>query len=246
MVNIYLCDDNPQDVEQYASLIRECAEKHKIETALSTFYSGEALIFHLHDTPHRADVIYLNVLMQETNGIEVAKRLRGSGCTAEIIFLSTVEDYVYEAFDVNAMQYLLKGEISADKFEQTFLRAVSLTSGKEKEMFFCEFDNVKRVIPVQQISYFEIWRRVITVHFGEETAKFYGTLESVEQQLAHRNFARVHRSYLVHLPYIAQFQAQRLELKTGEKIPIGVTYLMSLKTTFSEYVSRTSIYTPIG
>lgn len=246
MVNIYLCDDNPQAVEQYAGLIRGCAEKYSIEVTLSIFYSGEALIFHLHDIPHRADVIYLNVLMEDANGIEIAKRLRESGCTAEIIFLSAVEDYVYEAFDVNAMQYLLKGDTFADKFEQTFLRAVSLTSGKEKEMFFCEFDNVKRVIPVQQISYFEIWRRVITVHFGDDTAKFYGTLESLEQQLAHRNFVRVHRSYLVHLPYISQFQAQGLELKNGEKIPIGVTYLMPLKKTFSAYISRTSIYTPIG
>lgn len=243
MLNIVLCDDNQQMQDAYSSLIMNVANYNGINITLSTFESGESLVFHLLDSPNQADIIYLDILMGPLNGMKTAKKLRELGCSSEIIFLTTSEDYVFEAFDISPVQYLIKDSTTAERFEQVFLRAVSLTREKKTEMFICDSGNTRKVIPIRSISYFEIWKRVIIVHYQKrDLFEYYGTLEQLEQQLLGKGVIRVHRSYMVNMPYIAKFQSQKLVLKTGEVIPIGVTYMKLVKQTFSNYLSQSNIH----
>lgn len=243
MLNILLCDDDRRMIEHYSAMITEAAKKHKIEVTLSAFESAESLLFYLTETPDLADIIYLDILMGKQNGMEAAKELRSYGCDAEIIFLTTSEDYVFEAFSVTPVQYLLKETTSQSTFEQTFLRAAELVKRKEKESLLCEYGSNRKLIPFKSISFFDIWRRIITVHYNtDQTAKFYSSMENLEQQLVNKNFVRVHRSFLVNLAFIEQFQSQNLILKTGAAIPIGAKYMQSLKDVFTEYISNFRIY----
>lgn len=243
MLKVVLCDDNDNSVRKYAELISQIAEKNQFEVVISCFESGESLLFHYTDTLEQIDILYLDILMNQTDGMETARKLRDCGCTAQIIFLTSCEDYVYDAFDVNAMQYLLKDDTSLEKFELIFLRAVELASIKKDELFTFEFDGETGVIPMHEISYLEIWQRLVTVHYGDgKTAKFYGRMEQLEEKLRGKNFARSHRSFLVHLPYIMMFRHQSLLLKTGENVPVGVTYTQTLKRVFSDYIARSHVY----
>lgn len=247
MLKIALCDDNHNSIEQYAQLLLRVAEKNQIKMELSYFDSGESLLFHYSDVPEQVDIIYLDILMNKMDGLETARKLRDFGCKAQIIFLTSCEEYVYEAFDVNAIHYLLKEDTSIDKFEKVFLKAAEGVSKKEDERFVFEFGGETGIIPMEQISYFEIWQRLVTVHYGNgERAKFYATMEQLEEKLRGKNFVRVHRSFLVHLPYITKFQHQSLRLKTGEEVPIGITYMQSLKKIFSDYITRLHIYKPMN
>lgn len=63
----------------------------------------------------------------------------------------------------------------------------------------------------------------------------------MEAQLPGKDFVRVHRSFLVHLPYIAKFQARRIILKDGTGIPVGVTYTHQMQQAFAEYMERSHI-----
>lgn len=247
MLKVALCDDNRDSIEKYAQLLIQVAEKNQIETELSCFDSGESLLFHYTDIPEDVDIIYLDIMMDKTDGMETARKLRDCKCKAQIVFLTGCEEYVYEAFDVNAIHYLLKNDTSFEKFEKVFLKAADTASDKENERFTFEFDGETGVILLNQIAYFEIWRRLVTVHYGDgETAKFYASMEQLEEKLRKKDFVRSHRSFLVHLPYIVKFQRQSLRLRTGEEVPIGVTYMQSLKQTFSDYISRRHIYKTIN
>jgi DNA-binding LytR/AlgR family response regulator len=242
MITITLCDDDERVISKYSCLITKIAKKNHIEILLSTFNSGEELLFKLCEDPNQVDIIYLDILMYKINGIETAKELRNFGCKAEIVFLTTSEDYVYDAFEVGPVQYLLKDTTTKEKFERVFLRAVELSAKKMTDMFSYGSEGTKKLIPIREISFFEIWKRVIMVHYeNEKTDEFYGKLEQLEEQLKDRDFVRVHRSYLVHLPYIARFQAQRLILKSGITIPVGVTYAPLTQKAFSDYMSRSNV-----
>lgn len=243
MVKIALCDDRKDAIEQYSKLLKACAEKYQIEIEVCCFFSGEELLFHLSVSSYKIDIIYLDIMMEKLDGMETARQLRSYNCNAQIVFLTSCEDYVYEAFDVNAVQYLIKDELTLHKFETVFLKAVELASRKEEELFACEFGGETSMIPISKISYFEIWKRAVTVHYGEgQTAKFYSSMEQLEKRFAGKDFVRVHRSFLVHFPYIAKFQQQSLILKTGQTIPVGGTYEKVLKTSFSDYISRLHVY----
>lgn len=243
MLRVALCDDNPNAVERYAQLLTHIAQKHGIEMALSCFYSGEELLFHCTDAPDQMDIIYLDILMGKADGMETARTLRDYRCTAQIVFLTSCEDYVYEAFDVDAVQYLLKEDTNAHKFEQVFLRAAARAAKKREALFTFDFAGKTTAIPIGQISYFEIWKRLVTVHYdADKTAKFYGSMEKLEQQLSGRDFVRPHRSYLVQLSSITSIHGQELELKTGQMIPLGVTYVQALKQKFSDYITRLHLH----
>lgn len=242
MLKIALCDDSQKTVEAYSKLISHCARTNQLDIELSHFYSGESLLFHLMESSEHMDIIYLDILMGKTDGMETARRLRDNNCNAQIIFLTSFEDYVYDAFDVNAVHYMLKDETTTEKFEKIFLRAVKLASHKEEEVFVCKFDSDKYIVPIHQISHFEIWKRIVTIHYGlNQIAKFYSSMEQLEKQFLNKGFVRVHRSYMVQLSYIFKFERQKLILKTGLDIPIGITYHQDLKRIFSDYISRCHI-----
>ena len=152
MLTVFLCDDNRLIIEKYCALITQIAKNNQIEITLSTFESGESLVFHLSDSPNQADIIYLDILMGVQNGIDAARQLRNCGCKAEIVFLTTSEDFVYEAFDVTPVQYLVKDSTSASKFEQVFLRAVSLVKDKTTEMFLCESGTSRELLPLKSVT----------------------------------------------------------------------------------------------
>lgn len=243
MLTVFLCDDNREILNRYARLLEEISKKHTIEITISSYNSGEELLFHLSDSPDRADIIYLDILMGKLSGMDAAKKLRELGCKSEIVFLTTSEDYIYDAFDISPVQYLLKTATSAEKFEQVFLRAVTLVQKKESNMFVCESNNSKAVIPLKEISFFEIWKRIVTVYYSkDESIEFYSTMEQLEEKLLHRDFIRIHRSYIVNLSYISRFQQNSLDLKTGVNIPIGVTYMKRVREAFSDYIDRAGIH----
>lgn len=240
MTRIFLCDDDSATAYKYARLISELAEKNHIEAAVSVFNSGENLLFSLLDSPDSADIIYLDILMENVNGMDAAKTLREHGCKAEIVFLTTSREFVYDAFDLAPVQYLLKDSTTAEKFEQVFLKAASLAAKKTGDLFLFEAGGVSRMIPIRDISYFEIWKRIVAAHdCGGGSLEFYQSLANLQEKLKDKDFVRIHRSYLVNLSYIARFENRRLFLKTGESLPIGGTYAKSVRQSFSEYAVRT-------
>jgi len=241
MIRVILCDDDSVSVNKYALLVREMSDRNQIDCKVSTYLSGESLLLDVIETPEIADIIYLDILMGNINGLNAAKKLREYGCMAEIIFLTNSEDYVYDAFDISPVQYLLKDSVTADKFDSVFLKAVNLVTQKKQEIFLFEAGGVTKVIPIREISFFEIRKRIVTVHYGGKSSfDFYQTLEQLQEQLGNNHFIRIHRSFIIHLPYVAKFERQNMILKTGESLPIGVTYSQYVKIAFSEYAINMS------
>lgn len=110
-------------------------------------------------------------------------------------------------------------------------------------MFVCESGSARKVIPIKDISCFEIYKRLVRVHYqGGKSFEYYGTMEQLEKQMLEKGFVRVRRSYMVNLQYIGKFQRPNLILKTGELIPIGVTYIKLVDQAFSKYISRLNIH----
>lgn len=243
MFQVYLCDDSLAILCMYTELIKEIAATRQIEICIHTFSSEEALLSHVAGHPNQVDMIYLDIIMKGTNGIEIARQLRRLGCNAEIIFLSSSEDFVFESFDIAPLHYLRKESTSRIKFEQVFLRALSLAEKKEPEMFFFSSSAAKKSVPLREISYLEVWKRVLMIHCVKgEAIEFYGKMEHVEEELADKGFLRIHRSYMVNIACIKRFTSQRIELKTGESFPIGVTYTQAVKQAFSSYLANSHFH----
>ncbi|RFZ77470.1 DNA-binding response regulator [Lacrimispora amygdalina] len=243
MIRIAICDDNRKERERCTRFLTECAEKHKADIELACFESGESLLFDYIDTPHQVDIIYLDILMDQINGIDTARKLRDAGCQAQIVFLTSCgTEYLFDAFESTPAYYLMKEEMDFKKFEKAFLRTLELAlEKKEEELFSFEINGIVEAIPIKDISHFEIWGRVITVYTNDRTVEFYGKMKELNDLLEDKNFNRVHRSYLINLSYIARLEGQDIILKTGVRVPIGENFVKSVKKTFIEYISRSHV-----
>ena len=237
MLHIVLCDDDPAIISRYKELLAQLAEKHRMEYKLSCFGNAEQLLFALDDIQFGVDILYLDVQMDRLNGIEAAKKLRSSGCRAQIIFLTNAREYVFESFDVSPLQYLLKGDTSIEKFEEVFLRAASLSRQESAELFDCERGAERMAIPIREITYFEVTKRIVTVHYDGGTFDFYSSMSELEGRLLPRGFVRTHRAFLVNLARIRRLGQEDILLTSGETVPLGRTHIKNVKDVLSRFLS---------
>jgi len=238
MLQVYICDDSRLVQQQYKEKLQQIADNNMIDIKITAFGSGESLVFHLSEALPEADIIFLDIIMGNLDGIDTARELRALGSYAEIIFLTSSSEYVFESFDVSPANYLLKSSISFDRLEEVFLKAVRKAQTKEQGSFICGSQGNIKQIPIASISFFEVKDRIVSVHYQNKTVDFYSSMEKLEQKLDKKVFARIHRSFIVHLKYIDRIEKNTVVLTTGTLLPLGPTYAKSIKQAFSGYLVR--------
>lgn len=237
MLDIVLCDDDPAVLAQCRERLDLLAKKHDIALQLRGFASAEQLLFALEESPLQPDILYLDVQMGGQTGIEAAKRLRAAGCRAQIIFLTNAREYVFESFDAAPLQYLLKGELTDAKFAEVFLRAAKLAAQTPDELFEWMHGAQRQTLPLREIVYFEVRKRIITLHVAADAQDFYSSMEELEERLTPRGFVRTHRAYLVNVAHIRRLGQEELLLSTGETLPLGRTYSKGVRETLSRFLA---------
>lgn len=228
-MKIILCDDNARYREYYIGKLEFLAKKHDVNVEFITFKSGKELLFHVENTVLN-DIIFLDIKMAEIDGIETARKLREYGYWGEIIFLTVSKEHFLSAFDVRAFHYIVKEETSDKKIEEIFLNAVKTAEEKRQESIILTAGGEYRNIRLQDIRYFEIVKRIITVHYDQDKSfAFFSTMGKLENRLIGKDFVRVHRSFIVSCTYIEKIAYKELQLRDGTKIPIGRAYYQELK-----------------
>lgn len=238
MLTICLCDDDPVILKRYQMLI-EKAIKNSIPAEIKTFLGGEQLLFYLEENPNDADIIFLDMMMGKINGIDTAKKLREEGCYAEIIYLTSNRDLVFDSFDTMPFHYLVKGDTRDERFIDILNRVVDVVDKKDSDFFTCSRGGVKKKVPIYRISHFDISGRIITMYYDGGKFDFYGKFGALQEQLEPRDFARCHKSVLVNLRFVDEIRKEDIFLTTGESVPLGMTYANEFKMAFSNYLSRT-------
>src|SRR5690606_16734016 len=109
---------DPIDIEHCTSFLDTCAKKLNLRMTLKVFQTAEELLFDLEENPSKYDLIFMDIMIHQKNGIDVVRTLRGKGSFSKIIFLTSTEDYVYDAFEVQADYYLVKEKCDVNKFQE--------------------------------------------------------------------------------------------------------------------------------
>ena len=191
--------------------------------------AGADVLFFADDIVRDGDILFLDVSMPGTNGIETARKLRELGYEGELIFLSASREAVFYAFDVRANNYLLKEQLSEERIEEVFLKAAREVQEKQSEYLLLTGVGEHRNVPVQAIQYFEINQKIVTVHYSGTTFEFVSTMGKLENLMFNRGFVRISRSILVATRYIQSFVYEQVTLRSGETLPVGRKYYKPLK-----------------
>lgn len=191
-------------------------EKQLTDYHISTFSDGGSLLENGCDF----DLIFLDIQMKQPDGMETARLLRQRGNQSLLVFVTVLKECVFEAFEVQAYDYLVK-PLDRRHFKKLMDRAVNFLKQNAAESIVIQRRISCEVILLSQIVYCEVIGRKIYIHLAEgKTTVYYERMESLERRLDGR-FFRCHRSYLVNLDYIRGCSGGRVRLQQGEEIPVS-------------------------
>jgi two-component system response regulator AlgR len=162
------------------------------------------------------DVVLLDIRMPEMDGIEVARHLSKLEAGPAVIFTTAYDDYAVQAFDAQAIGYLVK-PVRRERLEQALNRAARLTGrelsplagrsgepGRRTNICVRKGRGLK-LIPVEKVLLFQADQKYVTMHHLEGEELLDETLKDLENEFADR-FVRVHRNTLVALRYLERIE----------------------------------------
>ena len=221
-LNIAICDDEKAIREQ----INELIEKEKPGVCPEFYETGDSLLA----AGKQFDIVFLDIQMDGTDGIETAKLLRQRDEDAILIFITGIREYVFKAFDVAAFHYLLK-PIEEAKFHEVFQRAKRELEKRKKqrrETIFIKTRNRSFTLEKDSILYIESRAKKVEIHTVGENIEVYASMNEMQAQLGD-GFYRCHRGYLVNMAFVAEYDSESITLNNGE-------YIYLAKEKYGEFV----------
>ena len=216
MLSIAVCDDEVIECCNMAKRIKEIMEEMKIPCIICQFRSGGELLQALGNF----DIVFLDIIMQDLDGMKTAQIFREKASDKILIFVSSSREYVFEAYDVEAFQYLLK-PVDDRKLKSVLQKAVHKTEIRSQEFIIVSRERQKKKIFLDDIYYFEIKGRMVDVHGPEGIFTYYEQIGELEDKLRDKGFFRCHKSYLINLKYVEGYNRQEVLLENGIKIVIA-------------------------
>lgn len=184
------------------------------------------------------DLIFLDIKMPEINGTDFVSIFNNPPA---IIYTTAYDQYALDAFNQNAIDYLLK-PISFDKFAKAIEKAKIYSSGNslKKEDTSCEKVLLIRVngqmmnIPLADIIYIESLGNYMKLYSAKLNLPLivYGALSSIASEIDSNNFVQVHRSFIVNVDKITAVTFKSLTMCNAEIIPVGRKYQILLDSFF--------------
>lgn len=219
-IRIAICDDE-KNIRAY---LRTLVRKLDSESEITEYASADE---YLSDGAEH-DLLFLDIELNGRtpgmDGMGLARQIRSMELVRQpiIIFVTGYEKYVYDAFDVDAFQYLLK-PIDEQKFAEVFSRAAGriLSEAEEKKRtLVIQCGSESRAIPLDSIYYMESRNHKVVLYLKEGELEYYAKIGDLEEELQGR-FYRIHRGYLVNLAYVEGYDKAEVMLANGDRLPLS-------------------------
>ena len=187
-----------------------------IKVAINIFSNGRALL----EDSAGFDVIFLDIQMEQPDGMETARLLRQRGDHSLLVFVTVLKELVFDAFQVEAYDYLLK-PLNIVHFKRTMDRAIRALEQRRAKDIVIQRGTGCEVVLLSDVVYCEVLGRKIYLHKQDGTViDVYDRLEALERRVD-GHFFKCHRSYLVNLDYVRGCQDGQVMLSQGERIPVS-------------------------
>ncbi|MFN5182262.1 MAG: LytR/AlgR family response regulator transcription factor [Bacteroidota bacterium] len=193
----------------------------------------------------KPDVIFLDIQMPGKNGLELIEEI---SVLPEVIFVTAYDEYAIRAFEVNALDYLLKPVLPARlsecikkleaKEEKEFARKESLTPFEDDDQVFVKDGERCWFVKLANIRLFESEGNYVRVCFDNNRPLILRSLNNLEQRLNPKTFFRASRKHIINLKWIEGIETWfngglMAKIKGGEQIEISRRQAVKLKDMMS-------------
>ena len=232
MLNIAICDDEKVICEMLRQKISVYMKKNHEPFRIECYYNAAQLL----QSQYHHQIYILDIDMPDLNGIALAKKLRESGAVCPLIFITALQEYVFDAFEVEALDYICK-PIDDNRLCKALDRALRKVHRAGSKTLFIKNVNGCRYVDLDTIYYCEVINRKIYLYTQNGVIDYYCKIGDIEKQLDYR-FFKCHRSYLVNLDYLAEYTNGQITLKNGTQIPVARLRQQDLTAAMMQYMKQ--------
>lgn len=189
-------------------------------------------------TENKYDLVFLDINFPDMSGIDVLELLEKY---PHIIFTTSYDKYAIKAFEIGAIDYLLK-PFSEERFNEAvnkvLLKITSKRSSKSKQNFALSFKEggINYIIAYEEIIFLSANKRNTAIHTEDRCFETSIPIKNIEEKLPADIFHRIHRKYIINIKYIIRMEYLisghlLLYMKYDQEstLPVGRTFAMSLK-----------------
>ncbi|MFA6941863.1 MAG: LytTR family DNA-binding domain-containing protein [Clostridiaceae bacterium] len=236
MTKIGICDDDAEELKEILSYVSKYVKELDIAFKISPFSEGQDLIENINSSKENFDIVFLDIYMKFSNGIDIAKKIREFDEECKIIFITSSKEYAVDSYDVRALYYILK-PINEEKLRAAVKIAIeSLNKDNKQAVIKNKKGNYR--IAYKNILYAESKARVINIHLKSgEIVSFYSKLTDFLQSLKDKRFLKCHKSFIVNMDYVLKIENNLIFMDNNIMIPISGNNT-SVKENYFDYLLK--------
>lgn len=232
-MTIALIDDCPQDLALLSEYVCRYCNEHKIHASIKQFSQDKDFESTLRAEHY--DLVFLDIFMQDSDGILIAKKLKRSSPKCQVIFSTSSKEHAVKAFRLHALDYLLKPytyaqlEDALGRYENSvkkFTHYIEL-----KEGYF-----MTRIL-ITDIMYVDYRNHYIQVHTPSKIIRSYMFFDNFSPMLSpYRQFLWCYRNCLVNMDHIDTWEGDDFILKNGERLLISKSQKKEIIQAYANYI----------
>ena len=207
-LRVLVADDEAPAREELAWLLGRDPDVADVRTAAS----GAEVLRSLES--HEVDALFLDIRMPGLDGLDVARVLARFKAPPKVVFVTAYDEHAVEAFDLRAVDYLLK-PVRAERLAEAVRRVREAHGGTEPppevtddETIAVELGGVTRFVQRSDVRYAEAHGDYARLHTADGSHLVRMPLTALEQDWAAAGFVRIHRSHLVALHHIDEMRVE--------------------------------------
>lgn len=220
MFRIAICDDEEKVCSALESYILTACKSIHIVPEIDIFSSGTILKKHLVDGS-LYNLFFLDIELNDESGITISDCIRNEikDESAQIIYVSGKTEYDRQLFAFRPFSFIEK-PFNLDVVRTTLEKYMRIY-GDKNDLFHYKYGHDTFWLNLSSVYYFKSNRKLINIVSSSSKESFYGTMNSLIEQLNNQGFISPHKSYLVNYRFIRAFQPDSIIMVNGDIIPIA-------------------------
>jgi two-component system, LytTR family, response regulator len=181
----------------------------------------------------KPELVFLDIQMPHISGLEMIAGIYANG-VSRVILCSGYMEYAIQGFEHDVVDYLMK-PFGYARFLKAVQKAQAMIGNAAPEemistvaddSIFARTEHKGKLIRIslEQVDYIERINNYVNFYMGSDKIMALFSLKELEERLPPKRFARIHNSFIIQLDRISTVEGNRVVLKTGKEVPIGITY----------------------
>ena len=217
-MNAAIVDDMATECEILRSLLKQYETNQHQPMKITEFHSGRELLVDY--IPGSYDVVFMDIYLNNENGVDCALKLRQLDENLNLIFLTTSSEFGVKSYDVRAADYIVK-PATLDKLSRA-LHYCKITEPQSLPSITVTTRNQPLEITLDRILYADYQDRSACIHLKDCLVPVSGSFSELSEQLtAYVQFMSCFKGIVINLKEVRELGADSLILKNGEQLPVS-------------------------